>query len=226
MGLFFNRTKRVSEGGYPPPNPNDRVDLPAPEREHAIMETAVEEPTLVDYQSLADEGNAIRRQRLAEIGVDVGMFTKKKVLNDAIAVLDEYAPSYTLLKTNLSRAHVAGEFSNLTKTGKAPKNVYVGHVTAESTLMRGNSFESDSVIIEIKYLKDGSINMADLHLWHAHVRHGMSIRTVDGDRRVTCITKTDMHRNLEDTLYLNNKPGPGSEAVEIFDNAMRALVAS
>lgn len=207
MGLF-SRKKRGAE-------PEVKVELRFPPDHDELMRD------MKERERLADEGRQIRKERIAAAGVDVSMFTPEKVKRDALGFLDEFAPSYRRLNVDTKDARISGDFQNLTKTGKLPKNVYQGSIDVPDPRYPAST---DNVIVHLKYLADGAVNMADLHLWHDGVRHGMSIRTVEGEYRITSITTTDMRRDLETTLYLDNKPQGNEEALSVFAEAMEELL--
>lgn len=219
MGLFFNRKKKAQQIEVA------KEELVQALAHEMLTQTIGPEPTqerlaeLEERERLAEEGRKIRKERIAEQGVDVDMFTTDKVAADALVFLDSFAPAYRKLSLQVENANVNGDFQNLTKTGKLPKNVFYG------TFDLYEFGTDDSIIVHIKYLASGAVNMVDLHLWHNHVRHGMSIRTVDGDYRITCITSTDLRRDVETTLYLENKPADNAAALAVFADAMDGVLA-
>lgn len=221
MGLFFNRKKKQQE-----------VEISKEELVSALAKEMVSsmfghhEPSpermaeMEERDRLAEEGRVIRRERIAEQGVDVESFTDAKIEADAIWVLDTFSPRWRALRLARCQKQISGDFQNLTKTGKLPKNVFEGHFYLDES-PANPATPADSAILHIKYLKDGVMNMADVHLWRNQVRHGYSVRIVDGEYRITSITSTDLRRNLEDTLFLNQSPESNDEAVALLDGALR-----
>lgn len=219
MGFFdFFKKKRIDE---------DKLIEEAVNK-IAIESFGIREPTPEELKEeeerkrLSEEGRQIRKEKIAENGVDVNIFTNNKILNDAISFLDKFAPSYKYLSVNMFNSNINGDFKNLTKTGKLPKNVFEASIIADSFY---TDFESpdkdDSVIVHLKYLADGTVNMVDLHLWHKKKRHGMSIRTIDNEYRITSITTTDILRDIQETLYLEKKPQETETSIELFDSVMK-----
>lgn len=172
-----------------------------------------------ERERLAEEGRKIRRARIAEQDVAVDLFTDAKTEVDAIEFLDRFSPQWRVLRIGNGEKRINGDFQNLTKTGKLPKNVYVAHFGIDELPSTSNA-PIDMVIVHLKYLKDGSVNMFDAHLWRNYVRHGYSVRMVEGEYRITSITSTDMNRELETTLYLDAAPSDAETAIALLDSAL------
>lgn len=159
------------------------------------------------------EGKQLRKERMKQCGVDVSQFTEEKASADLLSITKTLIPSFPLFQLEQPRCEI--DFSDLTKTGKAPKNVCVAHLDTAAA----NTFW----IAHLKYLASGEVNMIDLHLWKEHIRHGISIRTVNGEYRITAIIKQDSERDISDTLYLNNKPENNTEQLSILDASIPKL---
>lgn len=161
----------------------------------------------------AEEGNQLRKGRMEQCGIDVSLFTEDKAKADLSNIINTLIPSFLLFQSGQPRFKV--DFSDLTKTGKAPKNVCTVHLDTYS--------ENVFWIAHIKYLASGIVNMIDLHLWKDHIRHGVSIRTVNNEYRITAIIRQDSERDISDTLYLNNKPENNNEQISILDESIPKL---
>ncbi|NBJ67764.1 hypothetical protein [Adlercreutzia caecimuris] len=167
------------------------------------------------HQEALDEGNALKRKDLEDAGLDLSEFSSEKSLLDAKNFLDMFTPDYQKLDAALDDSKIHLKFSNLTKAGKLPKNV------VEASINCSSSSSDDSIICYIKYLKTGYPNMAEVHLWHNHVRISASIRTVEGDFRITYIVMSDMRKDYEKTLHHDNCPPASNNAIEIFSQAVK-----
>lgn len=150
-------------------------------------------------EKLAEEGRRERERRIASLGVDVELFTKAKIEEDAIRFLDLCSPHWRLFK--LKEKSASCDFQNLTKTGKLPKNVCVAQFNF-SGLPEGRHTSIDSVIVNLKYLQDGSVNMADIHLWHSGEGISYTVRRNEESYRITSIVRIDIDRDLRTTVYV------------------------
>lgn len=150
---------------------------------------------------LAEEGARTRKERILALGVDPRMFSKAKVKACAIGFLDEFAPLYKRLSVDFEKARVDGDYPNLTRTGKLPKNVHTASFCAEAGAPINRP--QDSVIMSISYLRDGIPNLVDMHLWHNHIRHGVFIRPSENGYQITCVERVDNRTAVRDTLFLN-----------------------
>lgn len=159
------------------------------------------------------EGKQLRKERMKQCGVDVSQFTEEKASADLLSITKTLIPSFPLFQLEQPRCEI--DFSDLTKTGKAPKNVCVAHLDTAAA----NTFW----IAHLKYLASGAVNMVDLHLWKDHIRHGISIRTVNSEYRITAIIKQDSERDISDTLFLDNKPTSTEDQISILDSSINQL---
>lgn len=158
-----------------------------------------EERTEIERRDrLAAEGAQARRERMREMGVDVGSFTERKVVADARAILSDFFPETSTMAVDLRTARVTIDFQNLTKTGRLPKNVARVQLVCDS---KPGTKPEESLVVNMKYLRDGSINMADVYAWRNKIGISISVRTVDGRYCITYVTRTDILRDLYDPLY-------------------------
>lgn len=209
MGLF---RKIFGRGQYPAPNPMDRVDgIEAPHMDDCSYNDEIEERI-----QAAEEGARIRAERMSNQKVDTSMFTRDKINNDMVCILDEFSPSWRKMGLDVSKAYGGGSFSNLTKAGKVPKNVYEGGFTI--TRQRGNS--EDTVTASVKYLIDGTVNSSDVHLWRDHVRVTYRVRIVDGRHAVTFIEAYELKKDLRTLVYSNRDANFSGDPTEILSNAL------
>lgn len=161
----------------------------------------------------AEEGKQLRKERMEQCGIDVSLFTEDKAKTDLSNIINTLIPSFSLFQSGQPRFEV--DFSDLTKTGKAPKNVCTVHLDTYS--------ENVFWIAHIKYLASGIVNMIDMHLWKGHIRHGVSIRTVNNEYRITAIIRQDTERDISDTLFLDNKPTSTEDQISILDSSINQL---
>lgn len=159
------------------------------------------------------EGKQLRKERMEKCGIEVSLFTEDKAKTDLSNIINTLIPSFSLFQSGQPRFEV--DFSDLTKTGKAPKNVCTVHLDTYS--------ENVFWIAHIKYLASGIVNMIDLHLWKGHIRHGVSIRTVNNEYRITAIIRQDTERDISDTLFLDNKPTSTEDQISILDSSINQL---
>ncbi len=173
-----------------------------------------------ESQRLAEEGRVERKRRMAELGLDVSLFTDDMVREDVLSILDNFSPAWDVLRVSVDDAEIVGDFQNLTKTGKLPKNVFDGHYSIDGAPIVPNG-PRDMVIANIRYLKDASVNMADVHLWTNNVNFAYAVRLVDGEYRITSITRNELNTGVQDTLYLDNAPKERDTAMAILDKEIR-----
>ncbi|WP_072372845.1 hypothetical protein [Thermophilibacter mediterraneus] len=133
-----------------------------------------------------------RREKLAGLGVDVRQFTTAKVSDDAAWVIEEFLSG---VGVDLLSAHIDLDFSNPTKSGKAPKNVAIAQFSASP---KKGAPLSGKVTIDIKYLKDGSMNMADIEFERKGITLIIAIRkSADGYAPTwVCMETDDMRGDL------------------------------
>lgn len=173
-----------------------------------------------ERQHLADEGREERKRRMAELGLDVAIFTDDMVREDVLSILDNFSPAWDVLRVSVDDAEIVGDFQNLTKTGKMPKNVFDGQYSIDGAPTVPNG-PRDMVMVTVRYLKDASVNMADAHLWTNNICIGYSVRLVDGEYRITSITRNDLNTGVQDTLYLDNAPKERETAMAILNKEIR-----
>lgn len=174
-----------------------------------------------ERQRLVEEGRAIRRQRIAEAGVDVEMFTEDKIRGDSLSFLNAFMPSWRLLNLDESNGQDGKDFPNLTKTGNLPKNVCDAgfSITEEPQKTRE---PNDHLSVRIKYLKDGSVNMADIFIGCQSLGYTCMIRRVEEEFRITSIVRKDFTRWVDDTIYHDLHPQDQSTGIEILETEMRS----
>ncbi len=165
---------------------------------------------------LATEGAQARRERMREMGVDVGSFTERKVIADARAILRDFFPETSTMDVDLRTARVTVDFQNLTKTGRLPKNVARAQLICDS---KPGAKPEESLVVNMKYLRDGSLNMADVNAWRNKIGISVSVRIVDGSHRITYVTRTDILRDLYDPLY--SMEAGSANPVEVACKALR-----
>lgn len=221
MGLL----KRLfGKGQHPAPNANERVDGIEPpvinveqDEEAVIPEKPEWEIRQEEAERLAQEGREMRQKIMQEQGVNIDQFTDKKTLDDATALLDEFVPLWKELKAASKKAHVSGEFKNLTKAGKIPKNVFVGSMSKQWDNAR--TFDYDIICVEIKYKADGSINMADISMNHNGKHISIAIRSKGGLLAISTIDWYDVKRDIRDRLY----DGEDIDAKEMLVNDWESI---
>lgn len=154
-------------------------------------------------------GNEEKKSRLEAMGVPVHVFTCSKVRDDAMMLVRSFVPAPPCsLGVDFRSARTAIDFQNLTKTGKLPKNVAFAQFDASG----GEDWKDRRfVIANIKYLKDGGVNMADIHIWAGHVRASIEVRPVDGALRTARVTRYDMDYDVLDVIYSRDRDGTDAE---------------
>lgn len=172
-----------------------------------------------ERERLAEEGKVERKRRMADQGVDVSLFTDDMVRKDALTILNSFSPSWGVLRVSVDDAEYSGDFQNLTKTGKVPKNVFNGRYGIDGAPSVPNGVH-DMVSVSLRYLQDGSVNMADVHLWHNALNLTYTVRIIDGEYRVTSITTTDLATGINDTRYLDNAPTERQTAMMVINNIL------
>lgn len=223
MGLF---RKLFGLDDLPAPNPKERVDGIEPPIEEHCAEQEIElvismsEPSDSDWEAkreeqirLQNEGKAMRRIAIMGQGVNIDQFTDAKTLDDALVALDTFVPKWSDLNVSSDLAIISGDFQNLTKTGKVPKNVYIGRVFMEEQAYYVDAI--DSVSVEIKYMADGSINMANVGLNHNAKHLSFALRNKDGSWEITSIDTYDIRRDFRQRIY----NGDSRDAQELLISA-------
>lgn len=154
-----------------------------------------------------------RSDKLAGLGIDVSQFTVSKVSDDAAWVIGSFLPE---IGVDLLSAKIDLDFSNPTKSGKAPKNVAVATFTAKP---KKGAPLSGSVRIDIKYLKDGSMNMADVEFERKGITLILAIRKAASDYVVTwvCMETDDMRGDLFSSQT------EGVDAMEAIATALKRM---
>ena len=179
-------------------------------------EIEADKKEMEEYMRLKEEGEELRRAALFDAGLDESLFSEDLAIQFTETFLKAFVPSYGLFGFKPIRVTVTHE--NLTKTGKLPKNVVKYDVDLSGVR------KHDFGIAHIKCLKDGRPNLVDMHLWHEHVRHGISIRKVDNDYAITYACIDDTNRGFTKPLYHNNTPSLAElDAVEELDKSIRAM---
>lgn len=197
MGLL---AKLFGKDGYPAPNPNDRVDgVEPPYAEPQHQEKQRWQVEWEESQRLAEEGREIRRNIMRENGVDIEQFTDDKTIEDSLWFLDSLVPSWRKLKVSRGDVRVSGEFNNLTKAGKIPKNVFSGSMSI--SLEDERTLDYEIVSTKISYKADGSINMVDISINHRHKHLAVAIRNKDDEMGISTIDMYDIRRDVRSRLY-------------------------
>lgn len=195
MGLFSFLFGSKSKG---PNQPEVTVTYVPPEDDEWERE-------LKEQLRQREEGNRIKRQRLADLGVEVAMFTDYGVGTDANYFLRTFLPLYK--QPDPATETVAIEFENLTSTGKVPKNVAVGRYSLERFDEYGTG---EALSVHIKYLVDATPNMADIHIFKNRKSLHVSIRRRNGEFRITFAGSGDFDRDVRTMLY-HEKEGKSQE---------------
>lgn len=217
MGTFWEAIKQGfkegwSGGSEPMPQDGARSEL----RVIVTVEEGRDVASSEQKQALRDEGADFRGDALKRLGVDLEQFTEKRAISDLNGFLDGFAPGWHLLSLDLSRACVRLDPKNLTQAGNVPKNVLEAHLDVSSF-----PASEDAVYAHIKYLADGKVNMADIHVWHKRVRHSIYIRTVEGAFQITSVETHDLERDYRKLLFAEKKPVGSEEAKRIFADALK-----
>lgn len=178
--------------------------------------TEEEKAEMEEQKRLTREGERIRKEKMAAMGIAVDELTQIKVLTDTASILDSFVPGYRRLHMDFHKGDVFIDFCNLTRTGKIPKNVANAQYMC-NTLPEENPRES--LIVNLKYMADMSINMADVYVWRSDIGMGVYVRKVNGIHRITCVTRKNMSTNVEDALY-SEASGAGDPSV-VIESIMR-----
>lgn len=158
------------------------------------------------------EGYVLRARALSDAGVDLEQFSEPRAVADALAIFDGMVSIDPVgWRETIKRAKVNLNPQNLTKAGKVPKNVVEAQID-------GMPYEGPGVICYLKYMADGSINMADFHIWHNHIKHSVFVRTVDGDHRITSIERYDMKRDFRKQVFSDKKPENNDEGIKVLNH--------
>lgn len=167
-----------------------------------------------EQERQVEEGRRLRKEAILAHGVDESLFTENSAFQDALYLLNEFAPQYDLIDIDVTNGKVNIDYQNLTKTRKLPKNVVIEHIDSYG------KNQDDNVILHIKKLKDGAINMADIHLWHNHLRHSVYVRTKDNKLQITCVIFSDARKNYEETLFAQEDILYGKDPSEILNDSI------
>ncbi len=167
-----------------------------------------------EQERQVEEGRRLRKEAILAHGVDESLFTENGAFQDALYLLNEFAPQYDLIDIDVTNGKVNIDYQNLTKTRKLPKNVVIEHVDSYG------KNQDDNAILHIKKLKDGAINMADIHLWHNHLRHSVYVRTKDNKLQITCVVFSDARKNYEETLCAEEDILYGKDPSEILNDSI------
>lgn len=168
-----------------------------------------------DTSFLAQQSS--KRLKLMEAGVDLSFMTETRAKSDAARLSRELFPVVKHLHASFSSSDCRIQYEGLTKSGKVPKSVAKASMIADGD-------KNDTIIAHLKYLPDGSVNMADFHLWHDSVRHGIKIRRVGREMRITEVVRVDMKRGTETKKYSDSRPTSNEKAMEIIDRGLRGLL--
>lgn len=210
----------------PAPDPSSRVSIPNANIEEDESSWGREydrqreqwEAECRERERAMAEGKVLRARALYDAGVDLEQFSEGRVVDDIMNAIEFFAPQAINLAIDFSDARVSLDVQNLTKAGKVPKNVVIGRLSVEE---RGIQYPNDSIIGEVKYMADGSINMIDLHIWHNNLKHSVSIRTVDGMHQITSIEYFDMPRDFRKLLYSEKAPTSSSDSMAILNESLK-----
>ena len=198
MGLFSFLFGSKSKG---PNQPEVTVTYVPPEDDEWERE-------LKEQLRQREEGNRIKRQRLADLGVEVAMFTDYSVGTDANYFLRTFLPLYK--QPDPATETVAIEFENLTSTGKVPKNVAVGRYRLE----RCSEYSTEEALnVRIKYLANATPNMADIYIFKNRKSLNVSIRNRGGEFRITFAESCDFDRDMRTMLYHEKESDNPEEAM-------------
>lgn len=175
-----------------------------------------------------DAEQAANRSFLEGAGVDVSAFSPERVLADARDVVSSACPPMGVYCGRLQAAEPDIVFSAPTKTGKVPKNVVVVHIATETMVETPGSThkfkEVDNIIIHLRYLADGSVNMADIYGWHEKIGQGVLIRRIDGELRIVEIRRTSPEGiGTWETLFKDQKPVDNGTAVARLEDSVAVI---
>lgn len=175
---------------------------------------------LEEREQAEKEGLRIRRERLEAAGVDVGMFTDAKAERDAMAMLAEFVPQTAAFPMDSGERHVGVDFKNLTKTGKIPKNVAKANVWKTWPI---GEREYGMIVSNITYMKDGSANLVDLHVWGVKCGVGVSARIYDGRHEIAYVVLIESDTDVRTTLYSRDAgdADPRSAVAKAFETMER-----
>lgn len=174
-----------------------------------------------DREKAMAEGKVMRARALMDAGVDLEQFSEGQVIDDIMNALEFFVPQSINLAVDFADAKAWLDAQNLTKAGKIPKNVVIGRMSVEESEYK---YPQDSVIGEVKYMADGSINMIDLHIWHDAIKHSVSIRTVNGVHQITSIDYLDMSRDFRKLLYSEKAPTSSDESMAILNESLSKIL--
>ncbi len=176
----------------------------------------------IEIQQRQAEGRLMRARALSDAGVDLEQFSESDVIDHSIEFLDEFIPLWRKLSITPNNYQSSLDPLNLTKSGKIPKNVVEGRFSADGYPIR------DSAICQIKYMADGTVNMADLIVWHDGKQVKVSVRTVGDEHRITSVEFYDLGRDFRKLIYSDRNPKDlqmGESAVErVFEAVLSGRI--
>ena len=131
------------------------------------------------------------RAYMEENGIDVEMFTREKVMTDALRAIESVCPCMLRFDQGMSCEEPSISFCSPTKTGKMPKNVVEVRICHQDVKVLKDSYGielpqyGDSINVLISYLADGRINKLDIHGFHNGNSVSVSIRRRGDDLAMT-----------------------------------------
>lgn len=216
----YARNRREAEARRAQSESQVVVELAQPDAAHE-QERKAREDRHESEQKEFHKGQLLRARALADAGVDLEQFSEQAALNDARLLLGRFAPEYRKLRVELGGAKVNIIAQNLTKAGKVPKNVIEAQIDANG----GMAGIGDCIIGYLKYMADGSINMADFHLWHEWVKHSVYIRTGKQEPHIASIEYYDAKRDFRKLLFSEKESFQGVAAEEILSRSLGNILS-
>ena len=162
-----------------------------------------------ERERLIAEGEAMRRRKMSEMGVDVDAFTEDLVRSDALALFGRFFPSALRIGADPGDCAVSIGFENPTKAGKVPKNVAHARFLCEAPVSSGLVRE---LVADLKYMRDGDVNMADLSARSQDLSVEVSVRRADGSFSITKVSTYDVARGVYDVIWSAGDPGDPADA--------------
>lgn len=221
MALFFGKKKPSQEGDLP----TDDEELGAlikqmMENVLGFSELSPEEVAEIEEsQKRSEEERITRYEEMIDAGVDVDLFSNGMIEEDAYVLLDYFVPIWRSVNTSSFEKRAGYDFKPLTKAGKVPKNA----VSGSFSLSKSNAYAPGKLIsVVTKYKADGSVNMADLTIGlDGKYSYKASVRMVDGEYRITKITKTTIKPYSVETIYSEKSPSETVSSIRLLETELK-----
>ena len=170
-----------------------------------------------EEQFSADEKAAI--PCLSSAGVNVDQFSSEKAIADAFMLLHRFVPEICLPTFNKEQMQIVHyRFSELTSTGKVPKNVAFWNVSTGP--FDSNRFAS----CVIKYLADGTVNMANISTWIEKIEYKICVRPYNEGYRIARIDCWNLIAEKRSLLFKADSSNSDADAFDAIKKSICELV--